>query len=607
MQSMPQDGAFKLRKGQQDVATFLSKRPHETQLGVSLPTGYGKSVAFALCWKHCCDKKIANRLLIIVANDAQRVQFANDFAADCALVDAPCDGGVWIFNRTAGDIREAKHGHVLVYVCTVQQLAVNVSKDGVNVLFDMLSLPGTTWMIGFDEFHHYGEDMVWGNAAKLVIEKAAFVAAMSATPYRRGSDTIFGKPQVVTTYVEAVSHKAVKPMVCHSYEYSVDVMEDGKPMQTYTTTELLEMSGGDIDRWEERRNIRYNPQYIHPLLMYPMQRLRECRAQTGKRLQMLVRAMSCTHAQMVREQIMLFADGLDVEWVGTGSNGRSDDENKRILKMFCPPKNRDGSRPEPKLDILIQVRMAGEGFDSVNVIEVVDLFPVSDNAISGKATTDKQFYGRAARVIPGHANLHACINVPSDHPLHSFAGKTLHEWMDSSGGEPVDPNQCGEFEPPQQSIFDFTPFKQRDVQLISVIQNEKHFAEFAENVAAAGRMPTGRIIDISDPECMEWLKTLYLTTANHTARSQAKQVDTFRAKEELNKLISQYTRCMVVCENQKFTTQILGQYKREINTRLKRMFGMSRDDGDLDMFNKQINYVQGVIKELEIRHARKTA
>lgn len=77
---MPQTRTFTPRKGQQDLIEYLPQIKPKDVLSAQWPTGYGKSIGFALAWKHCFEAGIANRFLIVVANDTQRQQIINDFA-----------------------------------------------------------------------------------------------------------------------------------------------------------------------------------------------------------------------------------------------------------------------------------------------------------------------------------------------------------------------------------------------------------------------------------------------------------------------------------------------------------------------------------------------
>jgi superfamily II DNA or RNA helicase len=569
MSTMSQETAFQPRKGQQDLVEYLPQIQRGDTLTVQWPTGYGKSIGFALAWKHCHEIGIANRLLMVVANDTQRQQIVNDFAGDCRLVGAPCEGGVWSFERSAGDLRMARIGEVLVFVCTVQQLEASMARGGVNTLKDMLQTVGTKWMAGFDEFHHYGEAMAWGDAAKLAMEHAQFSLAMSATPYRRGADTIFPEPKLCVSYREAEEGGCVKPMVCHSYEYAVAVIQDGEEVANYTTTELHRIASGDLDQWEERKNIRYSPQYLHPLILHPIRRLREQRAKTGKRLQMLVRAMSCRHAKLVCEQIKIFADGLNVDWIGTGTSGRSDKDNRNILAQFCPPKNKAGNRPEASIDVLVQVSMAGEGFDSVNVCEIIDLFPVSARALSGRATQDKQFYGRGARIIRGAESLPLSVNVPSDHPLHAWAGRSLGAWMDSCGSfNDAQPQEAPE--PPAFDPWDFPELpKEREIELITVITDKQMYESFERSVCERRGYDKER----DRPEIMD----LYLYAANQHAKEQSKQARSFQVREYLDAIVGRIALVRAK-QTEEVSGAVIGRFKKEANAAIKRNFGRSREE-----------------------------
>lgn len=598
MSKMPQNRTFTPRKGQQDLIKYLPQIKSKDVLSVQWPTGYGKSIGFALAWKHCFEAGIANRFLIVVANDTQRQQILNDFAGDCVLVGAPCNGGIWSFQRSAGDLREAKNGQVKIFVCTVQQLDASMRAGGVNTLKDLMLVAGTKWFVGFDEFHHYGEAMAWGNSAKLTMENASFCLAMSATPYRRGADTVFPQPELTISYQEAVGSKCVKPVVCHSYEYSVAVIEAGEEIANYTTTELHRISGGELDQWEERKNIRYSPQYLHPLIIYPLSRLRQMRGQTGKRLQMLVRAMSCRHAKMICEQIRQFADGLNVDWIGTGSAGRDDRENRNVLNKFCPPKNSNGERPEPLIDILVQVSMAGEGFDSINVSEIVDLFPVSAKAISGKATQDKQFFGRGARIINGAEDMFLSVNVPSDHPLHAWAGRSLERWMDASGSaEEVIPRESAQA--PEFNLWDFPDLpKKREIMLLTVVTDQRAFNQFTEEVTSRAR---GRY-NSNDPIDLEELRLLYLSAQNSVEEIASKQTRHFQVREYIDALVG---RIASARQKQSKTISVseIGMLKKEINGTIKRKFNRSRDEMTTDELEEVFYWLRSQLSELQRRVA----
>jgi len=570
MQSMSQtQNTFVPRAGQEKLITHLEGIKQHQSLNVQWPTGYGKSIGFAIAWKRAYEAKICNRFLLVVANDTQRRQIQNDFAGDCELVGAPCPNGVWVFERSAGDIASARRGDALVFVCTVQQLHASMN-GGLNTIKDLLR--SGIWFVGFDEYHHFGEDMPWGNAANCARQESSFCVAMSATPDRRNVDTIFGKPDLVVTYSQAVREGAVKPIVCHSYEYGVTVVEGRGMHTTYSTSELMSLATEGINVWEERKSIRYSPQYIHPLITHPVTRLKIKRSKSGMRLQMLVRAMSCIHAKAVCDQIRTLCE-YEVDWVGTGFNGRTQEENRDVIARFCPPKT-DGIRPEPELDILVQVCMAGEGFDSINVCEIVDLYPVSDRASNGRATQDKQFYGRGSRIIKDAHDIELHVNIPTDHALNKWAGKSLASWMDASG-EDIEPTQEDElFDESERAVLD--PFevpelpKERQIEFVAVITDQEHYKQFKERAIANGYNPT-------EEECEQW----YITTKERMHKKQSLQMRTNQVREHLNLLAGKMARALAM-QSEQINSSTIGRYKKEVNKMVWRRFNKSRDEMTLD-------------------------
>ncbi|NDD54870.1 hypothetical protein EBZ39_13570 [bacterium] len=564
MQTMPFSKNFVPRKGQAELIKRLSSIKTGDRLTVQWPMGYGKSVGFALAWKECVQKQIANRLLLVVANDTQRTQIINDFASECELVGAPCPGGVWDFERSARDLRACLKGTSVVFVCTIHQMEA-ACRGGLNVMKDLLTTPGTAWSLGFDEYHHYALDMAWGDAVISFLPLASFVAAMSATPYRRNQDTVFGLPDLSVSYSQAVAEGAVKPMVIHSYNYEVTAIMPDNEVKNYKTSELLEQAPDGLDSWEERKEIRYSPQYIHPLIVTPLQRLQERRIETGVKLQALFRAMSCLHAKAVCEQIRMLtgtdSGALSVDWVGTGINGRSDLENEKIKQMFCPKKV-NGKRPAPQLDILVSVNSTNEGFDSIPVCEIVDLFPVSKKALSGVANQDKQFYGRGSRIVAGAETIPCIINIPTDHPLNEYTGKNLHGWLDSSGNASPEDCESANGIMPEFDLFKIPEIpKRRKVELIEI--NEQYKERFREAMRA-----DGYVGEIADDALEKWARKGLQIIGE-------KESDKLLVNQRLESIDFLVGRAALIKAKtmQEVNSTVIGRFKKQINGELKRRFG----------------------------------
>lgn len=588
MQTMPFNKNLVPRKGQADLIKHLETIKAGGQLTVQWPMGYGKSLGFALVWKKCVEKGIANRLLLVVANDTQRTQIINDFASECELVGAPCPGGVWDFERSARDLRACQKGTCAVFVCTIHQMEA-AQRGGVNVLKDLLTTEGTSWCLGFDEYHHYALDMAWGAAVVSFLRFASFCVAMSATPYRRNEDTVFGAPNLYVSYTEANHENAVKTMLCHSYEYMVTAVMPDNEVRNYTTSELIQQAPEGLDSWEERKGIRYSPQYIHPLIITPLQRLQERRIETGIKFQALFRAMSCLHAKTVCEQIKTLigtdAGALTVDWVGTGLNGRPDYENNKIKEMFCPKKV-NGKRPAPQLDILVSVNSTNEGFDSIPVCEIIDLYPVSKKALTGIANQDKQFYGRGSRIVNGAEKVPCVINIPTDHPLSEYAGKKLHSWIDSTGegSAPVCENANGEM--PEFDLFRLPELpKRREVELLEITEDYK------KRLIAAARSE-GFSGEVSDETLERWARK----SMQIVGQKEAEKLHVGQLLESIDFLVGR--AALIKAKTMpEVNGGVIGRFKKQINTELKRKFG-ERESLLPDELEKVHNYIKGIIETM---------
>jgi hypothetical protein len=213
--------------------------------------------------------------------------------------------------------------------------------------------------------------------------------------------------------------------------------------------------------------------------------------------------------------------------------------------------------------------MAGEGFDSVNVCEIIDLFPVSSRALSGRATQDKQFYGRGARIVSGAENLALSVNVPSDHPLHAWAGRSLATWMDACGSG----NEAKPQEAPEAPAFDPWDFpelsKEREIELITVITDKRSFEAFKEE--ASKRRGYDPVNDEAE------LAELYKIGQNAFQKEQSKQARSFQVREYLDALVGRIALIRAK-QSEEVSGTVIGRFKKEANTAIKKQFGRSREE-----------------------------
>jgi len=390
---------------------------------VKLPTGYGKTRLAATAFAVLRALDAADIMLVVVPQVGQATQAGEDIPRELAAL------GVTTQSCNIGDgvvhaLKQYRNG-TLVFIVTVQALVQ--SQRAVAAVQQITG--GKRVFLVIDEYHHYGTDTAWTREVAK-IKRAAFLA-MSATPDRKGEQPIFGPPDISISYEQAVDEGAVKRLHLHSYDYRIDFVSkaDGEVI-SFTVSELIAEAGAspdNIEKWIAARKARWTPKYVSPLITHPIERLIALYADQGIKAQMVVYALCCSHAQVVCEQIRaLMPEGMSVDWVGTGINGRSDDDNRVVLERFCPPKDRITNRRPWMLHILVSVGMAGEGLDICDAAECTFL-----NS-PGIHNTSKQQIGRLSRA--GH-DIEGHINVDAASPWAQFVGRKVMKAIDAPNGD----------------------------------------------------------------------------------------------------------------------------------------------------------------------------
>ena len=588
---------FKPRPGQSRLIEWLLDNVETAQrLCVRWPGGYGKTIGIALAYMILRQFGRVNRLLVVVANDTQRAQFRRDFPGTCLRIGLAIKGDcVWEFDKTARALRTSMLNRCEVFVVTIQMVS-STNKKGTDSLMDLLA-DGNHWMLAADEYHHYAQEKDWGKSLQRVCDNVKFSLAMSATPTRDGTGTIFGEPDLVVTYREGVDEKpqAVKKMWLRRYHYAVKATTgDGSEVE-YTTDELRQqLDNESLSEFEERVGLRYSTKYIHPMILEPLLRLQDRRTASGKPLQMLIRAMSCRHAKYVCKVVQEVAPGLRVNWVGSGPNGQPDHVNATVIEQFVPPSGQD-----PQLDVLVQVQKVGEGSDSVMVCEIVDLALAN---IDGASNQLKQFIFRGSRVVPGlDAEQQYCnVNVPSDAKLagleqdESLVGVSLMDWIDgdfSKAGSEAEQDQTprdNEFNPVPEDFLSVVV--RRNAELTDVTDDMRgHFMKFVAGMNGCVVEESSHWDVENNPDHLEAAKRAYLVVANtHAAEMDAQAQLEQRAQRfdaEVGRLANHGAKIVSRATGEEISGRLIGKLAKKINGNLKAAIGRGREawlDEDFD-------------------------
>jgi len=575
------------------------------QLNIKLPTGYGKTFTACACYA-VKQRQGINRVLFVFPTVSQLEQFKQDGPND--LREAGVLGPKHVIDvRHLG--RNSLDWHhedkASVYAITIQSLSQAVGDLLVNELFAT-----GNWMVIVDEYHHYGQEKVWGRAVSQLEHKA--LLAMSATPYRPDDDSAFGYPDVDIKYRQAASEKAVKPLKGHSYTYRLSAVNQATgEIQEYTTDELILEAGGDsqdaIEKLEITKNMRWQSSFISPLIEIPIKRLMEDRVRTGIRLQAIVTALTCSHAKMVCEQVRNMFDHLEVDWVGTGPYGRTDEENAAILKRFCPAKGKDGKR-RPEIDVLIHVGMAGEGLDSVNVTEVIFLNRASF------VNTIIQIIGRAARVLcgpdgnplTGHIN----FDSSSDFAKGGYIGGAIMDAIDGDPPEesdedgPVCGDGTGDKKPREPKDIQDLLFEVIDLELEKIDSGSEEVVLMHETMRLLG----GEFAILAERMSMDANHPGWVTVIEVATRKRDEEMKALHVSDRISNMSRRLDDMVRLCTGEvckrwpnietKKAQGSAGEVIKRINKRKKWELGSSVQN-DIEILSRHLNWIDGLLRTVK--------
>lgn len=578
----------KPRSGQARV--FDALNTHTAILNIKLPTGYGKTFTAAGVYSILKSRGKATRLLVIFPNDGQLEQFVKDGHGD--LADTGVDGPYQIIDIRyfgAEALKKHRSNSAQVFAITIQAL---IQSRGMNNVGDLL-LSGL-WMIVVDEYHHYGLQKEWGKAV-LALPRA-FLLAMSATPSRPHDDSAFGAPHISVSYRDAVEELAIKPLRGHSYTYKIDaILEDGDVV-SFTTSELADAAGGDdpekIEKLRIKSKMRWSPKYVSPLVSVPIERMLRERIDTGYRLQALIGAMCVSHAELVCIQLKAIFPELVIDWVGTGQNGRSPEENKAILAKFCPQKDEHGNR-HPTIDILVHVGMAGEGLDSVHGSEIVFLCNAS------LCNRRLQEAGRASRYLPdvtGNVN----FDSSSEFAAKGYTGKAIMDAMDYAG--PTEEKTEKEKEEREPKPLPEEPTIQiHNMELLHIDSGSAQVKRMAEALRETGVGGLDYSSLKGDPSHPHWAKVCdaYRFMRAQEAEALNEKAVITQWKESVDGALSVVTRRVIkrLLENgARFEKSLPGDIKTRINYRKASILGKVKPD--LEAYKAHYRFLQKL--EVEI-------
>lgn len=582
------------------------------QFNVKLPTGGGKTRLAAAVY---LEKKLRNevdRLLYIVPRITQLEQFRIDAPHEfvsCGMKQMPNIINISVFRGEAFNLHITNRAEI--FVITIQSI-VNEGQSVAQYLSEIMKTG--KWMIAVDEYHHYGSDETdesvdpkkWSEAVDRLPHE--FILFMSATPKK---NSWFGQPDHSVTYRSMAEAGHLKRTQLHVYNYRLDFIVDGELVSFMLDDfyrEVGSMEPGKIDEYLAERDMRFSTKYISGLLETPIARMNNIwlmsnASGTPMRPQMIIAAMSVEHAKSVCQMLrnLPICDNLRIDWVGTGPMGRKQHENDEVMNQFCPPKDVNGDRPEPKLDILVQVDYAGEGVDSKNVCEVVILRRAKMSARL------LQLIGRSSRVHGKFKDAIATVNVDTLSPLRIWKETSEHAFEFEKAydvelnGEPATPLSDDEQdEIPSTPILPEFNSNLVNVELADIDDGtkEQYKRAYRHALKSAGYAKVHGM-DLDTKEAEEEIERIVIDLIYKERREANERVDlqtrTEQVKERYERALSSFVHFLserMVARGVSKDKGLMGDIKMRANTEMKRRFGQIRMD--IDTLTIRYNWMRDV-------------
>ncbi len=464
------------REAYQALVNYVSN-PEETEreVGIVLPVGCGKSGCITLA----PFAFRSNRTLVVAPSVAIAGQLAADFNPSNStmfyqkcliLAGPPYPEPVEIRGTTTNraDLDEAD-----VVITNVQQLQGDANRW-------LQALPEDYFdLILFDEGHHSVADS-W-ETLKAHFSGASIVN-FSATPLRADGQVMAGRVIYSYPVFRAIQEgyvKRLKAVQINPRTLRYVRRENGEEIEV-SLEEVRQLGETEADF---RRSIVTSTETLNTIVDASIRELDRLRAETGEtRLKIIAAALNMEHCRQIVEAYA--ARGRRAGYVHSREDGVA---NQRVMQRL----------KDHELDVIVQVRKLGEGFDHI-YLSVAAVFSIFSNL-----SPFVQFVGRIMRVIeqtsPGHVKnqgvvvFHAGANIArrwSDFQQYSEADQLFFDsLLPVEGFDPADPAGERQIEPMPR------PDNEVDVRAQSGVQLEE-IPLLEEDEAAAIRLLQERgIID----------------------------------------------------------------------------------------------------------------
>lgn len=363
-----------LREPQREGFLAIEKAIEEKEIGIVLPVGCGKSGLIALtpfAYK-------SNRVLIIAPYVKLAEQLHNDFD--------PTVGEIFYHKRQVIDnnsfaepvlvrgtsINKSDLDEADVVVANIQQL------QGENNRW-LTSLPDNYFdLILFDEAHHNVAES-WDVLRKKFPN--AKIVNYSATPCRADGKIMSGKIVYSYSIFDAIQKgyaKELKALMLNPATLRYVRIDDETKTEIEVSREEVLRLGEDDANF--RRSIVTSSETLNTIVDASIRELKRIRELTqNDKHKIIASALNYRHCQQIVAAYQ--AKSMRVDYVHSRREGK--DDNEKVLDKLN----------KHELDVIVQVRKLGEGFDHP-YLSVAAIFSIFSNL-----SPFVQFVGRIMRVV----------------------------------------------------------------------------------------------------------------------------------------------------------------------------------------------------------------
>lgn len=396
------------------LATFAVAISNEREAGIVLPVGCGKSGCITLAPFAFRSK----RTLVVAPGLKIAEQLYKDFDPTkpdmffikCGVLQGPPYPEPVEIRGTSTNRGDLDEAHVVI--TNIQQLQGHENRWLVNLPTDYFDL------ILFDEGHHSIAETYESLKAKF---SAARIINFSATPLRADGQKMAGRVLYSYPIFRAIQDgyvKRLKALVLNPQTLKYVRRENGQEI-VVTLDEVRRLGEQDADF---RRSIVTSTETLTTIVDASIRELDRIRTDTGdQRHKIIASALNFEHCRQIVEAYR--ARGRRVDYVHSREDGAANDAVMKQLEVH-------------ELDVIVQVRKLGEGFDHP-YLSVAAVFSIFSNL-----SPFVQFVGRIMRVIKqnspnnplnqGTVVFHAGANIASrweDFQEYSEADKQFFDQL----------------------------------------------------------------------------------------------------------------------------------------------------------------------------------